>query len=215
MSEATKQQAASKPVMRRVLTVILSAILAAGALGAWGVVLRADRDMREDLLGRTRLVAGGVNLEYVQALTGTEADLENPDYLRLKEQFAAVRAATPKCRFVYLMGRKADGTVFFFADSEPAGSEDESPAGQVYEEISAEYLRVFDTKTALTVGPATDRWGTWISALVPLTDPGTGELIGVLGMDIDARDWKWAVAGRAALPVGLVALLMIGLVAAL
>lgn len=55
-----------------------------------------------------RLVAGSANMERVKALTGTEADLDSPEYLRIEEQFAAVRAATPKCRFVYLLGRQTD-----------------------------------------------------------------------------------------------------------
>ncbi|MEA3417231.1 MAG: hypothetical protein U9R02_13980, partial [Thermodesulfobacteriota bacterium] len=200
---------------RRGRLILLAAILVAGALCAWWLAARADHQMREDLLDRTRLVAKAVNIERVQALSGTEADLESPDYLRLKEQFAAVRVAEPKCRFVYLTGQKPDGTVYFFADSEPVWSKDESPAGQVYEEVSAEYLRAFETSTELVEGPVEDRWGTWISALVPLTNPQTGELIAILGMDIDATNWKWDVAANAALPVGLVLLIMIGVVAAL
>ena len=35
----------------------------------------------------------------------------------------------------------------------------------------------------------TDRWGTWVSGLVPITDPNTGEIIALLGTDIDSRDW--------------------------
>ncbi len=198
-------------VSRRLLPGLLLAILAAGALFAWWMTVRADLEMREDLLGQTRLVAGAVDLEYVMALYGTEADLESVAYLRLKEQFASIRAANPQCRFVYLLGRKADGTVFIFVDSEPAGSEDESPPGQVYEEISEEYLRAFDTKTAMTVGPVTDRWGTWVTGLVPLTDPQSGEMLAVLGMDIYARDWKLNMAARAAVPVAMTLVLMIGL----
>ncbi len=200
-------------IIRRWRMVLLALALVAAATGIWALGGRADRELREELLIQARLVAGAVDPGRVQTLTGTEADLESPDYLRFKEQFAAIRAATPKCRFVYLMGRRDDGKVFFFADSEPAGSDDESPAGQVYEEISAEYLRAFATKTELVEGPVTDRWGIWISSLLPLTDPKTGELIAVLGMDIDARDWKRAVVGRTALPAGLVLLMMIGLAA--
>jgi len=199
----------------RVLVLLIAAILVAGALGAWWLAARADREIREDLLARTRLVAGAVNLERVRALTGSKADLASPDYLRLKEQFAAVRAAEAQCRFVYLMGRKADGTVFFFVDSEPAGSKDESPPGQVYEEVPEGVRRVFDTRTAAVEGPFSDRWGTWVSGFVPLTDPQTGAVLAVLGMDIDNRDWRWNVAGRAALPVGLALLLVIGLVTVL
>lgn len=182
------------------------AILIGGVFFTWWTVQNTDREMRQDRLAHARLATMAINVERVKALSGTEADLESDDYLRLKEQFAAVRAADPKCRFVYLMGRNEDGSVFFFADSEPAGSEDESPAGQIYEEISDEYLNAFDTVTALVEGPVTDRWGTWVSALVPLVDPDNGELIAMLGTDVDAGNWNQAVAAKAALPAGLFAL---------
>ncbi|MFA7368218.1 MAG: response regulator, partial [Kiritimatiellales bacterium] len=69
---------------------------------------------------------------------------------------------------------------------------------------------VFDTRAESVEGPAADRWGTWVSALIPLTNPQTGAAAAVLGMDIDARTWKWDVAARAALPVGLMFVLFIG-----
>lgn len=162
--------------MRRYLKVrllLLVAVLVAGVLCAWWQSARIDREMREELLARTDQVAGAVNIERVKAMTGTLVDLESPAYLRLKEQFAAVRAAEPKCRFIYLLGRRADGTIFFYVDSEPAGSKDESPAGQTYEEVSDGYRQVFSTQRSAIEGPVTDRWGTWISALVPIHDPMT------------------------------------------
>jgi PAS domain S-box-containing protein len=191
----------------------IGAVLIAGALFAWWMAARVDRELRADLLQQTRLVAQAVNVVRVQALSGTEADLDNPDYLRLKKQLAAVRSANPQCRFVYLMGRRADGAVFYFVDSESAGSKDYSPPGRVYDEASEEFRRIFDTKTEAVEGPITDHWDTWVSALVPLSDPQSGEILAVLRMDIDARTWKWEVAARAALPVGSVLVLLIGVAA--
>ena len=49
---------------------------------------------------------------------------------------------------------------------------------------------MFETKTAATEGPVTDRWGTWFSGLAPVIDDSTGKLIGVLGVDVDVRDWE-------------------------
>jgi hypothetical protein len=49
--------------------------------------------------------------------------------------------------------------------------------------------------------------------LVPLTDARTGAVVAVLGMDIDARAWRRDVAARAALPVGLMLVLLIGVAA--
>jgi hypothetical protein len=183
--------------------------LIAGGFLAWWTVARVDRELRANLLQQTRLVAQAVNLDRVQALSGTKADLDSPHYRRLKDQLAAVRSATLQCRFIYLMGRRTDGAVIFFVDSEPVGSKDCSAPGQVYAEVTEGARRVFDVKTSIVEGPATDRWGVWVSALVPLTDPHTGAVVAVLGMDIDARTWNWDVASRAAPPVGLMLVLLI------
>ena len=139
----------------------------------------------------------------------------SPHYQRLKEQLAAVRSADPKCRFVYLMGRRPDGTIFFFVDSESAGSKDCSPPGQVFREAPAGTRQLFDTKAEVLEGPVGDRWGVWVSALTPLTDPRTGVVLALLGMDVDARTWSWEVAARAVLPVALLLVLLIGSVAVL
>jgi len=188
----------------------MAVLLISGLVFAWWLVNRTDNAMRNDLLQQANLVTNAVNIDRLQALTGTVADLNAPDYLRLKEQLSAIKKANPSSRFIYLMGRKPDGRAFFFVDNEPVGSNDESPAGQIFEEISSEYLRVFNEGKALTVGPVTDRWGTWISALIPLNDPSSGELIAVMGMDVDARAWRWEVASRAAVPVALLFVLLIG-----
>ncbi len=190
-------------------TRLLIAFSVVGGLAIWLLVIRVDREMRNDLLVQTRLAARTVNFDRVKALSGTEADLGTPAYLRIKEQLAGIRAVNPKCRFVYLMARRTDGTVFFHADSEPVGSKDESPAGQVYGDIPDTYLRVFETETSLVVGPKKDRWGTWVTGLVPLIDPTTGEGVAVLGLDIDAHTWKKEVAAQVALPAGFMLMLLI------
>jgi len=193
---------------------VLMAVLAAGALFACWTVQRTDREMRANLLEQTRMIAQAINIESIQSLSGTERDLNNPDYTRIKEQLSAVRLGNPQCRFLYLMGRKCDGTVFFFVDSERAGSKDYSPPGQVYDEIMEDYRRVFDTKAEAVVGPATDRWGTWISGLVPISYQQNEPVLAVLGMDIDACTWKRNVATKVVLPVGLVLVMLLCVFAA-
>jgi PAS domain S-box-containing protein len=184
-------------------------------LAAWWTVVHADHEMRTGLLQQARLVGQAVNLDRVRALSGTDADLAAPDYQRLKEQLVAVRLANPRCRFLYLMGRQPDGAVFFFLDSEPAGSPDYSPPGQVYAEATPSCRRVFDSRAESIEGPVSDRWGTWVSARVPLLGAQDKAVVAVLGMDIDARTWTWDVAAAAALPVGLMLVLVIGAIALL
>ncbi len=192
----------------------LLALFFAGVLFTWGLVARTNRELRAALLLQTRLVAKAVDIGRVQSLSGTGADLRSPDYLRLKEQLASVRSANAQCRFIYLMGRKPDGDVFFYVDSEPIGSKNESPAGMIYRDVPEGFRRAFETGVACAEGPFTDQWGTFVSGAVPSCDPQTGAVSAVLGMDMDARDWSWNVATRVALPVGLMLVLFIGVTAA-
>jgi PAS domain S-box-containing protein len=107
------------------------------------------------------------------------------------------------------MGRDDNGRVFFYADSEPIDSPGYSPPGDVYEDVPAEYVSVFGETSACTAGPVTDRRGTRMSALVPLTDPNTDKSVAVLGLDTDARTWRWDVVKGAVLPVAPAVLALI------
>jgi len=184
-------------------------LLVVGVFHTWRTMHRTDREMREDLLQQAQLVTQTVNIEQLQALSGTGTELDSPEYLLLKEQLADARVGNDTCRFIYLMGRRPDGTVSFFVDNEPVGSKNESRARQIYQEIAPEHLRVFDTQEEWVEGPVTDHSGTWVSVLVPITDARTGDLIAILGMDIDAQTWKWDVAAGAFLPVSLTLMLLI------
>ncbi len=197
---------------------LFALLLVAGTLFVGWQVSRTDREMREDLLAEARIMAQAVPGESVAALSGTPDDLSQDAYRRLKHQFAAVMTAKPTWRFLYLMGRRADGTIFFFLDSEPAGSSDESPAGQAYEDASEPDHRAFDRVESVVHGPVTDAWGTWVSALVPILDPGTDAVIAVLGVDIDAGDWRRRLVHAGAVPAVFVltlAMILLGGSAAL
>ena len=197
--------------------VLLTALFATECLFVGWTAQQADRAMREDLLLLARLAKQSVDLHALSALTGSSADIGKPEYTLLKKQLATLRHANSKCRFLYFLGRKAEaagpgrrqGPVFFYMDSEHERSKDYSPPGQVYEDLSEEDARVFDTKTANVTGPTPDRWGTWVSALLPITDPASGALIAVLGMDVDAQTWRWDVAARTALPASLMLAILI------
>jgi len=193
----------------------VAAALIVGAMGTGWMVARADREMRQELLQQSRLLAQAINIDDVKALTGTEADLDNPNYLRLKQQFAEMMQTNGRYRFIYLLGRKADGTIFFFVDNVTAGSRDESPAGMIYDEAPEGFRRVMETGIPAVEGPFTDRWGSFISSCIPVTDPRTNKIPVFLAVDFDAHAWKWDVAARSALPVGLMLVLLIGVVSAI
>ncbi len=152
-----------------------------------------DTQMRSELLVQGRLVAEIVDFNEVLSLSGTPSDLESPTYQHLKERLSIVRHANPAIRFLYLTGVKSDGSVFFYVDSESPDSEDYSAPGQVYEEASDVFKASFFSPGGAVEGPVPDRWGTWVSALVPITNPLSDQPVAVLGMDVDAKNWAHSI----------------------
>lgn len=194
------------PVSNRKITVIIIIItLILGIFSTWFLWKLTAHRLAEEALEQACIVAESLNLKRLENLNGNSEDLNSEDYLRLKEQLAHIRKTHRTCRFLYLMGRKKDGTVFFFLDSQPENSKDYAPPGLVYDEVSPEYLYTFDTGKQRTVGPITDRWGTLITSLVPIYSKDNKKLIAVLGMDVNAEDWKRKIISQCLLPISLTA----------
>ncbi len=183
------------------LTAVFLALVGLSAAHLWWTAQRLDRRMRDGLLQQAQLIAAAINWDRLDALSGTEADLGAPEYEQLKAQLAQTRSIIPRCRFLYLMGQNDGGEIFFYVDSEPAGSEDESPPGQIYAEATEADIRVFTEGLASVQGPYPDRWGVWISAFVPIHDPRTGDVAAAFGMDIDASDWRALIRSNLIAPI--------------
>lgn len=177
---------------------LLFIFLGGSAFSIW-TGIKADSKQKKELLHKASILSQSIVLSDVKSLSGTEADLKNPVYKRLKNALMVARNMESDCRFLYLMGKRADGKLFFFVDSEPDDSNDYSPPGQVYEDSSESDMRVFNQKVSVVDGPFTDSWGVWVSAMVPLLDSSDGEIVASLGIDIAAKTWRWNVF-RAAIP---------------
>ena len=188
--------------------VFLGIVLVSGWAATQWVGETAERREEIYLQGRAKTAAAAINPEQVQFLGGSEADLANSEYGRIKEQLIRLRLAAPDVRFYYLLRQTAGGIVFL-ADSEPSESPDYSPPGQVYDEPDAGMLATFDTGLPAVDGPSKDRWGTWVSGYAPVVTKG-GRMIALLGVDIDASRWTMTMARERLAPI-LIAFLLSGL----
>ncbi len=186
---------------------MLCLILGLGTFYTVWSVRSADWFMRQSLLARTRLMAEGINPERIKSLTGTIQDLKKPQYLRLKQQLSILKRGNPDIRFIYLMGKKPDGKCFFYVDNESPDSPDYSPPGQIYLDGTPEFLNAMKNWGTLVEGPFRDKWGTWVSATVPVKDPLTGWVSASLGVDINASDWVWELVWAGLPGLGLTVLL--------
>ncbi|HQC53772.1 MAG TPA: hypothetical protein PLE92_11600, partial [Lentisphaeria bacterium] len=153
--------------------ILLVFILIPGLVYVIWAARESDQDRRNELLQRTRLLASAIDPDAIKSLRGTEEDLLNPGYHRLKLNFDIIRQAYPDLRFLYLVGKRNKDEIFFFLDNVPRDSPDGLSPGEVYHEATPAFRQAVCEATELVEGPDRDQWGVWVSVLVPIIDPQT------------------------------------------
>lgn len=153
----------------------------------------AESKARHDLLARTNVAAANIPPDIVKTLHGVSEDILTHEYQTIKKQLIAIKQSFDDMRFVYLM-KLVGNDVIFLVDAEPRDSEDYSPPGQVYPNPSQELLIIFENGTSFVEGPIHDEWGVWVSGHAPITNMETGEIVAIIGIDINAQLWEESVA---------------------
>jgi diguanylate cyclase (GGDEF)-like protein/PAS domain S-box-containing protein len=151
-----------------------------------------DTEVRERLLQQAMEIAQTLDPEQVKALTFTAADRGAPEFERIRELMIAYGRFIQQ-RSLYSMALR-DGVLVFgpenLAENDPLAS----PPGTVYQEPAPEDFAVFQNGRPATIGPITDEYGTFISALAPVLDPRDGEVLMVVGLDVPADEWQARIA---------------------
>lgn len=190
--------------------VVIFGIIVMVLSGLWATQWRSrqtDERIREGMLIQAIEIARTINPEMVKNLSFTEKDLESPIYHQIREQLMAYGYLIPQ-RGIYTMVLR-DGKILFgpenYKEGDPMG---EGPPGTVYEEPGEEDFEIFTTGKPIVLGPIEDEYGKFISAMAPVFDPVTGQVIMVLGIDILTENWEQAIANSRKLPVVLLCLLL-------
>lgn len=161
--------------------------------GGWGLCKWLEdfgnRHERADLMTLAEVASSSLSASEIAALEGVPSDLMNPQYQTLVERLTATCRIDHYISYAYLLAKR-DGKLVFLADVSAKGPEEDVPPGTLYEEATAELTGVFIDGTGIVEGPVEDRWGTWVSALSPIKDPHTGEVVALLGIDYSAEQWQ-------------------------
>jgi signal transduction histidine kinase len=195
---------------KRLTSVVMMLIIVVGVMGSLFAGIAANVHNHDLLMARVRTAASALQPDDIKALQGNNHDLRNPAYKRLKDRLSQIQLENQGIRFVYLMGKHGND-VFFYVDSEAAGSEDYSPPGQIYYEASPRLKAAFNNSEAFIEGPTRDRWGWWVSALAPVISSTNGDTIAVLGVDTPALSYYFQVFIYTLIPLCLAAIPLAGL----
>ena len=94
-------------------------------------------------------------------------------------------------------------------DGRPADDPGHAEPGTLYKQPLRALHEVFATGRDLVVGPYTDEWGTFVSAFVPIRSVANREVVGVLGLDVNASQWTQSIAFARLAPIMVTLLLAI------
>lgn len=179
--------------------ILIMAIAVSGTTFSAWIAKGADSQLRGNLLLRAQIIADSVDPHDVKSLSFTLSDRTNPSFMKLEDWMRKL-AKGLECRSLYSVVQQGDSLVFGPENLAP-GDPDASPPGTIYRNPPEELRSVFRTFKAVTVGPYKDEYGTFVSAFSPVIDPVSGKVVLVIGLDVEAADWKWDVFSDAALPM--------------
>ncbi len=181
-----------------------SALMLVVLLGGSVLVVAKGRDatsaLRRSLEGIAPTYASEMRaLEHWRL--ASDAAPDDPLYLELIEAEKRWLAANPAVADIYTFRKDSAGRWCLIVDSETdydrdgsydGDREQRTAIGEVYEHSIEKLDAALSGTSVFDDVPVSDRWGTWVSAFVPLYD-GRGGIEGVLGVDFPAKQWESAI----------------------
>jgi signal transduction histidine kinase/CHASE1-domain containing sensor protein/CheY-like chemotaxis protein len=189
---------------------MLAAVVLLASLGWLSADWRAenaDMKIRESLLFQAVLISKAIDPELVKKLTFTAADKGTPAFERIREQMIAYGQLITQ-RGIYSLALH-DDVLIFGPENYPEDDPMASFPGTIYHEPSPEDYEAFSIKKPIALGPITDEYGTFISALAPVYDPRTGKVLMVVGIDFLSDDWQLAVNAARRGPLAITSIIIL------
>ena len=206
--------ATSKPVPSVLILAVLGMLCVLLVLGWWAGesnAANADAQMRGQLQQQASHVAQTMNPELIRKLSFASADKGTPSFDYLREQMTVYGHYISQKSIWSLAIR--NGVLVFGPENLDVNDSQASPPGTVYEKPLPGILEIFKTGKPYVIGPYTDEYGTFVSAVAPVTDPQSGEVLMVVGIDVPAGDWQTRINAARWGPFFTIFILMLVLLA--
>jgi diguanylate cyclase (GGDEF)-like protein len=153
-----------------------------------------DEEMRDNLITYAKTIEQSIDWQpHAATLNTNPNNINKTDLAQLEHQLNSACKANRNCHFIYLLyvqNQKNKLQVKFLLDASPQPPSEISHLGDVFVEASDALKRGMQTRKSLVEGPVTDRWGTWVSAHVPLTTTIETPNFVMLGIDVAVSNWN-------------------------
>ena len=171
------------------LAVFLILLAAAGSIYINFIWKTSIKTTEEQALRFALTAEAGFQTDMINKMEAVPEDIDKPEYSQIKNSLLKLASINQDIRFAYIYIKK-DGKIYFLADSKSVTSEDYSPPGQEYGEADSITFQALEQDAPIVTEPTKDRWGNWVSILIPIKDYKSGKIIAVFGMDYPAESWK-------------------------
>ena len=159
-------------------------------------------------------VARRINPELAKKLTFSLADKDTAAFGHIREQMTIAEKLLQQCS-IYSMALR-NQQIVIGPTNDPEGIPQTRSSVMVPEPVAVAAQQVLKDKRPLTAGPVTDENGIFFFALAPVLEPGSGEVLMIIAINVDANTWQPRVnATRYGPMLAMVTLTLIVLGAAL
>ncbi|MDF2686609.1 MAG: domain S-box, partial [Clostridia bacterium] len=177
-----------KPKLFILLSLIIFSVLGSlYMLYIWNISMDT---IKEQVLNLAETVEASFQKEIINNLEALPEDINKPEYKQIKNSLIKIATLNNNISFAYIYTQR-NGKIYIIADSKPVDSKDYSPPGQEYTEADKIYFKPFTEDKSIITNIITDRWGKWVSILVPIKEPGSEKIMAVLGMDYPSSSWNY------------------------
>ncbi len=195
------------------LMAAIIAVLCCGWLVTMVISGSVDRNQKDDFRITAEAIASGIGMENLKKLNGDPADLKTAEYKVIRDYLRQFEGAGREIRWFYLT-RIRKGKIYFTLDSSPEEKSYFSRPGTVYASPPPELYDVFKGGKPVACGPYSDKWGSFVSAFIPIINPETKRVDTVLGCDINSEKWSQMISLSRLQPIIITLLICIILVIA-
>jgi PAS domain S-box-containing protein len=168
----------------------ITVIFSIGIVLSFQIGKKEEKKIRNEMLVLTQTFANVLNAKEFKTLQLDLSNKDIPEYKHIREKLIKLADINKAfgIKWIYTMV-PVNEQIVFSVDSISEESPDYSDPGDTYTDASPDFVESINeawlNKISSITEPYTDRWGNFITTIVPVVDEESGEVVSVLASDME------------------------------
>ncbi len=181
---------------RYLLMAVILVFTAILSVTYWQITwIRNNQDEQTSVLRSATTFSLQIHYDEMEALEGNENDINKTEYEHLKSHINGLVTVPNKIKAAYLL-KEVDAEIIYLVDYLSPQANDFITPGVVFVDAPEKFSVAYTTKEAVMVMSLLDRGKKWNSAIAPIINEDTNEVVGLLRLDYDINDWNLGLLSR-------------------